>query len=292
MAKSGNSNVILPTLNNADVELWLAQVEYSFQAAKIKDQAAKFHYVAAALPSHLSSELRDILLMPPEENQYEILREEIVKRLAISERERIAKLLKNETLGDRTPSQFLRYLQQLAGPTAIEETFLRQLFLQRLPDSVQVALASVPQGTDLKNLGQFADAVFEVQRQKAAAQPSFIMPITSSPPPVVADSASTIAAERRALRMEDLLQKTVTLLESLDRKFSRWERGEDRSRTRERTPSRNRGASRPFIQQNSGLCFYHAKYGPEAWSCRKPCIWKGKDQGEKAPERNNQPSGN
>ena len=290
MAKANTPNVVLPTLNNSDVELWLAQIEYSFQAAKIKDQAAKFHYVAAALPSQLSSELRDILLCPPEENQYEVLREEIVKRLAITERERIAKLLKNETLGDRTPSQFLRYLQQLAGPKAIEETFLRQLFLQRLPDSVQVALASVSQDTELKALGECADAILEVQRKKGTTAPSCIMPITSPPQPA-AESANAFVAERRAIRMEDLLQRAVSLLENLDRKFSRMER-EDRARTRDRTPNRNHFAARPFLHKGSGLCYNHARYGREAWSCKKPCAWKSNEPSEKATEKGDSTSGN
>ena len=85
------------------------------------------------------------------------------------------------------------------------------MFLQRLTDSVQVALASVSQDTDLKALGECADAILEVQRKKGAPTTSFIMLLTSSPQ-TVPDSATTVAAERRAMRMEDLLQRTVTLL--------------------------------------------------------------------------------
>ncbi|KAM7313981.1 uncharacterized protein ISCGN_003766 [Ixodes scapularis] len=127
----------LPRFWTADPQLWFAQVESQFTTSHITSQAQRFHHVVAALPPETAVDIRDIILEPPTTNPYDNLKAELVKRTSASEHQRLQRLLTSEELGDRTPSQLLRRLQQLLGERAatFDPALLRELFLQRLPNN-------------------------------------------------------------------------------------------------------------------------------------------------------------
>jgi len=91
------------------------------------------------------TEVRDLVLHPPNDTPYNVLKETLIKRTAALEQQRLQQLFSTEELGDRKPTQLLRHLHQLLGDnTALKDTFLKKLFLQRLPANVRMVLASSP----------------------------------------------------------------------------------------------------------------------------------------------------
>ena len=107
--------------------------------------------------------MRDLILKPPTDNPYIALKEQLTRRTALSELHRLQQLLTGEELGDRKPTQLLRRMQQLLGDCrGIDPTFLKELFLQRLPQSARMVLASTPEGTTLSALAEMADKIMEV----------------------------------------------------------------------------------------------------------------------------------
>ena len=48
-------------------------------------QKTKFEYVVASLSPEYATVVRDLLLQPPNENPYDVLKEQLVKRTAASE---------------------------------------------------------------------------------------------------------------------------------------------------------------------------------------------------------------
>jgi hypothetical protein len=89
-------------------------VEAQFSTRGITSQKKKFDHVIASLTPEYASEVRDIILHPPEARPYDRLREQLVPRTGTSTRRRLQQLLTSEELGDRKPSQLLRKMQQLA----------------------------------------------------------------------------------------------------------------------------------------------------------------------------------
>ncbi|CAK9821235.1 hypothetical protein ANTRET_LOCUS1 [Anthophora retusa] len=105
--------------------LWFCQVEGQFALNGITQDSTKFFYVMSQLDNRYAQEL-----------------------------------LEHEEIGDRTPSQFLRHLRNLAG-TAVPDEFLRTLWLNRLPTAMRAILATQTD-TPLNKTAELADKINEV----------------------------------------------------------------------------------------------------------------------------------
>ncbi|KYM97057.1 hypothetical protein ALC62_12268 [Cyphomyrmex costatus] len=116
----------MPEFTPADPELWFHIVDRSFQAAGIAADATKFGYALTAIGPRYTMEVRDIIINPPAERAYEILKAEVIKRLSLSQEHKTRRLLEHEEIGDRKPSQFLRHLRGLAG-NAVGDGILRTI---------------------------------------------------------------------------------------------------------------------------------------------------------------------
>ena len=110
--------------------MWFAQVETQFALAGVTTEDTKFNYVAGNFDSKYAIEVRDILTSPPDNGKYTKLKSELIRRLSASQDQKTRRLLEREEIGDRTPSQFLRYLRGLAG-TIFSDDSLRSLWLGR-----------------------------------------------------------------------------------------------------------------------------------------------------------------
>ena len=234
----------LPPFWSADPQVWFAQVEAQFTTRGITTQKTKFDYVIASLAPEFATEVRDLILQPPETNSYDRLKEQLIKRTAASEQRRLQQLFNAEELGDRKPRQLLRRMQQLLGDKATntDAAFMRELFLQRLPSNVRMVLASTPDTGNIEDLAQLADKVMEV------AVPS-VANITTS-------------TELQQLRQE------VTDLKGMLQSLKLTQR---RSRSRPSSPA-------PCTEQSQELCWYHAKFGDQARKCKPPCSKSGNAQ--------------
>ncbi|KAG0433083.1 hypothetical protein HPB47_020234 [Ixodes persulcatus] len=104
---------------------------------------------------------------------------------------RLQQLLREADLGDRTPSQLLRHMQQLLGSTAagLDSLLLREIFLQRLPSNRR---------TYISKLAERADALMAVATPSVAtvqaepAQPDQLHELRAE----ISRLANTVAALR------------------------------------------------------------------------------------------------
>ncbi|XP_028412501.1 uncharacterized protein LOC114535338 [Dendronephthya gigantea] len=161
-------SIKIPPFWPSDPELLFAQVEAQFAVKQITVQHTKYSHVIAALSPEAATEVRDLILTPPDANPYDVLKAALTERVSLSKRRKLHQVLHAEELGDRKPSQLLCQLQQLSGIT--DSDLLRELFLQRLPSNVQVGLLSHP-GKPLAELAVIADGMIQlVESHQSIAQ--------------------------------------------------------------------------------------------------------------------------
>ena len=147
-------SIKLPPFWPADPELWIAQVEAQFRTRNITQDGTKYDYIIGSLNPETATEIRDVLLNPPEENKYAAIRAALLKRSELSDQKRLQELLSREDLGDRKPTQVIRRMRQLVGETLLDPKVLRTLFIQKLPLSVQQIMVTVPEEMTLENMAE------------------------------------------------------------------------------------------------------------------------------------------
>ena len=107
----------LPPFWPNDPVVWFAQVEAQFLTHGITSQSTQFSYVIASLQPEIAQEIRDLLISPPTETPYDVLKATLIRRTSASEQKRLHQLLIAEELGDRMPS-LLRHHVILHGKHA------------------------------------------------------------------------------------------------------------------------------------------------------------------------------
>ena len=165
-------SIKLPPFWPADPTVWFAQVKAQFNTRGITSLKTRFDYMITSLSPEFAVEVRDLLIRPPAEEPYDTLRAEWIKRTAASEQRKLQQLISGENLSDRKPTQLLQRMQQLLGDhlgPAADNSFLNELFLQRLLLNMCMVLASADEKTVLAKLSDNADKVIEVAAPSMSA---------------------------------------------------------------------------------------------------------------------------
>ncbi|GBN10740.1 hypothetical protein AVEN_136586-1 [Araneus ventricosus] len=186
---------------------------------------------------------------------YTHLETELINRSGDSSQQEIRQLLSGEELGTRKPSDLLRNMRLRAETLMVPEIFMLELFLQRLPTSVQTILAAVTDQT-LDKAAEISDRILGVTPVRMEIY--------------AANKNNSNSAEKKLLLEIEKLNARIDKLE-----FSR-------SRSpfrRNRCNQRSRGNSQ---NRNSSVCWYHRRLRknckPE--KCVSPCNFQGNENGE------------
>ena len=248
----------LPPFWPKDPTLWFAQIEAQFGTCGVTVSKTKFDHVVSCLDPEFATEVRDLLLNPPAEEPYETLKAQLTKRTSASEQRRLQELLSTEELGDRTPSQMLRRIQQLLGDMAprVDATLLRELFLQRLPSNIRMVLTPSAGALDLDQLAQLADRILE-------ASPPAISAAT-------ADKPNTITTTQLAAQVAQLTERLDKLTSQMTKTINQMKGYRRQSRSRSPGRFNNRRQSSSQTEQEDGICYYHQKFRDSPTSASPP----------------------
>lgn len=260
--------------------IWFKQLEGQFKLAGIKSDETKFYHATTYLEPPYVDIVDDLIENPPEKDMYETFKEELIKRLTKSKEKKILQLLMHEELGDRKPTQFLRHLQNLAGPN-VPDDFIKTVWSSRLPNSTQTILAAQP-STTLKILADIADRVHDVvpiqtpYRQVASTSRMDEMPYHQ------VASASSSAAPPPGSAMDFMAKQIMELTKQVSALSAQVRESRSRSISRSRRDQSRRRSSKPRSRSQSNyrrfpICWYHSKFGADAHTCVKPCDYQSEN---------------
>lgn len=251
-------------------QLWFIHIENVFATQNYKADSTKKQHVLAHVPEHIVMSVSDIIKNP--NSTYEQLKDAIINRNSMSEEQRLNTLFSTSsaTMGDRSPSELYRQMEQLADRgTAVDQQLLLKLWKRRLPKPISIALVSANL-SDPDNLMQMADRVWEAMNNDsvfAIQQCTKPVPEPSQMPNKQVSELFTGMSEM--YKAIQTLQSEVHELRERDHQ-KRTQRGRNFSRSHSRSRSNSyRSPSAP--RQSFDYCWFHYKFGMKATKCRQPC---------------------
>ena len=156
----------IPSFNASDPVLWFKATEEQFRLCNINDERDRYSYTVAALPADISAQVRDIILHRPEIQPYTAIKNSLMQRVSASYDDRLERLLREEVLGDRKPTQLLIKMKSLASDCGVvmDAELLKKLFLKRLPENVREILSITADNNHIDVLAAMADKIVSVNR--------------------------------------------------------------------------------------------------------------------------------
>ena len=239
-------------------ETWFLYAEAEFRQCGISDSHLKLLAVVRALPRELTACVTTPMFSTEVSNPYELLKTAILQRNDLSDRQRLDELMRNIELGNTSAVHMLARMREVVGQRNFDEGLFRELFLSKLPKSVQLILATLHGAID--ELAASADKILEISRQ----------PVTD---------IYTLSAQPSCSNSE-IKELCNTLRQFLNVDNSHPSRNSRHSSTK-RSTERNRSTSKKRSANNPLWCWYHNTYGEAATRCRKPCTFSndGKKSG-------------
>ncbi|XP_014773505.1 uncharacterized protein LOC106871520 [Octopus bimaculoides] len=204
------------------------------------------------MPAPLARSVRDLITDPHPEATYA----EVLRRNTQSANSKFQTLMKDEHLGDRTPSEFLRRLRELSDTSPEDNSLLRKLLFSRLLPNVQSTLATAVDSNSLDQLAARVDKIIEF-----TVQPS---PHHTCSDTVVASSTTAMSTPSSH---DDILERV-----SARRMDTLWQ--EHASSRRPRSRSRSKSRSTRSTRTGSNLCWYHATFKEKSRRCIQPCSFQ------------------
>nr|VZI48326.1 unnamed protein product [Spirometra erinaceieuropaei] len=157
-------NFTLPEFWQHAPELYFIRIESAFYFANVTKELAKYHKLVEVLHASVISQVQSLLSNPSADAPYSALNSEILRVISVYDQQRYHQLIKEESLGDRKPSELLRRMRSLLGDMQVEDKFVKEMFLERLPADVQTILSSGYQDLTVSQLAEMANRMIEVQR--------------------------------------------------------------------------------------------------------------------------------
>ena len=229
---------------------WLEFCEATLSHYNINDSADKYQKVTERIPLHHLSKLKVPTTVI---NKFEQFKTNFYEKFSLSTSQKIRKLLQHTEIGDKKPSQFLEYIQQiLPNDLQTSREVLKEIFLAKLPRSIYNKI--IPSMyLPLDQLAAIADRTVE-------SESGMINALT----PSKYENDKIANLERAVASLtENFAAMQVTLNEIAANQNSAKEHARSRARSKS-----------PIPQTNPQICYYHIRFGKDSFKCNPPCNFR------------------
>lgn len=315
--QSTKLNPVLPTFSDENTKVWLSLVELAFQTYDITDEKVKCYLTITALPSVLRTSLSD-KITSEEPLRFEDIKASIIRATSVPSDERIKRLLNDTHMGDRTPTQYLRYLRELAGQEIDGNSpVIKSIFMDNLPGDMLMIIAPTEEMT-LDQMAIKADGIHRYGKRSgyglgnsdSDGRTPPCMPVYGPTLPAntstALDATSTSAVnyinspqtrnkdpQKNLGKLEKMVEDLTNSLNALQiqiqthQKETRSEIANIKSQIDAigRKPRSFAGPSdsdnrnrQTTSQYYPSYCSYHQQFGYRANNCQAPCSWRSRYQ--------------
>ncbi|XP_036329802.1 uncharacterized protein LOC118741940 [Rhagoletis pomonella] len=220
-----------------------------------------FHITIINLDERLYDQAYDVITNPPTFEKFKTLKETIVAKFSSSSVARLEQLVSGIQLGDNKPSHMLTQLQRTN--VTRDQQIIKDFWLQRLPTAARAVVAGVAKSSPMmsvEDLALVADEINDNIKKNEVVAVDFQS--TSSNISAIRDNSKSLS--ERISKIENSISR---LENSFKRKFAS-----------NQAQSYTRGISNSFSKEDeSKVCWYHAKFGGNATRCKTPCSFSSKN---------------
>ena len=276
-----------PKFNAARPELFFATLETQFERYEVTTDLDKFACLSLAVDTaQLDEKACNVIAHRPPENAYDVLKSAIMEHIAPADLHQVRALLRNEKLGDTKPSDFLARLTRIGTCEGLDATAtkadIRDCWLGGLPKEWHNTLLA---HKELKDAAALADnmklwsdnplhgASDDATVGVGAAATIPVAAVAAPPTQVAAVAANDV--ESRMARLEEMMLKLSTMVaqQQISGGNNSNNNGTSNSTTGHNNyrRGRNRGRSPSPSRINNGVCYYHGKFGQNAYKCEEGC---------------------
>ncbi len=243
----GRFNFKLPEYWDHAPGMWFAQAEFGFETAGILTERQRFGYAIDALGYESLKLVNDLLLQPPPDRPYSVLKERLLLASQLTAVQMAEKVMKMPDLGDRRPSQLLAAMLEFCPPGQQASPFFRAAFLTRLPSSIRSHLDEMEEG-DLKILAAKADRQW-----------------------LNCGGAAAIAAVGAAEAGDDSSEEfDVCAAVKPSGGGKNWRQKKPAGADKKKESGKGGGGGKEEWAAMTTVCARHAKFGERAYSCGNP----------------------
>lgn len=257
--------------------VWFNILEQQFLVAGITTESTKYSHAVSALDARLHNQFADLIIRDKGRTPYTIFKTEILRILGESQKVKLHNILHGLSLGDKKPSQLLNDFKLNAG-TAFGEAPIKQLWMGRLPQQVQLVLTAFENDVSLDVLAARADNLLETMSQ------SHINAVESIPP-----VQTNIQKTNTANHNQNIDEILGNFKRDMIGEISALLKNQPRGRTHDNgahptPPDRTRSNSRSRMNQKYETCYYHHRFGDKAQKCVVGCTFFSNRQAINKPE--------
>ncbi|XP_051875026.1 uncharacterized protein LOC127572127 isoform X3 [Pristis pectinata] len=170
----------LPTFWTLWPRVWFDQAEAQFQLWQITSDSTRYYHVVSSLDQETAAQVRDFIQSPPKEDKYPAFKALLLRTFGLSRRERAARLLHLDGLGDKSPSALMNEMLALAEghkPCLMFE----QVFLEQLPDDIHLLLADAD-FSNPREVAARADILWKAKRESGLSVGQIARPLAQRQP--------------------------------------------------------------------------------------------------------------
>ncbi|VDP57937.1 unnamed protein product [Schistosoma mattheei] len=125
-----------------NIEAWSYYEEAEIHEHGVNDTRAQFLAVVNALPRQFNRYVTPSLFTSGASETYETLKRSILKRVDLTDSQRLDRLLNNIDLQHGSATDMLQRMGEVIGQRTFDDDLVKQLFLSKLPQQVQAVLVS------------------------------------------------------------------------------------------------------------------------------------------------------
>lgn len=251
--QAGLSNLKLPSFWPDKPASWFALAESRFRLHAVVREQPRFDLLVSSLTKEVVSLVLDIVEFPPDHMPYTALKQRLLASHQLTDYQRIARLHKMEPMGGRKPSELLSAMLELCPRGQEANMFFTHLFLERLPAELRIMLGE-DDHQDPRTLAEKADKLYALHGFRSSSVASV-----------------------------DLLEEEPSQIAAVASRGGRGggQRGRGSGRGGGRggqqkpaaTPATHTPKPMELARIQSGLCYYHFKFGSTSQNCTPPCTW-------------------